>query len=250
MIDQARSLLDQVHARIAAIDEQTQQLIWERDGLVGVRDSLTTFVEQPGQESAVSPAGSPAPASQPGSARASGAGAARPVGTPTPAPAPRTPPRVSCPDCDAEVRPGGLGTHRRLKHGHRAAPKVTEHPCPDCDDVLPTSRGLSIHRRRMHGVLGERAAEAAKAQLTVVDEHPRPDPAVFPDAPASAYVEDGVLVIGDQAWTPEQWNGRDGRAYRAQRDYKRQANRRRSADNPRSAPPLELPPRVDQAVGE
>ena len=30
------------------------------------------------------------------------------------------PPRVNCPDCDAKVRPGGLGPHRRFRHGHRA----------------------------------------------------------------------------------------------------------------------------------
>ena len=209
--------------------------------------------------------GSPAPASRPRPVRSGAAAADRgsspagegtSAGTRRPARKPAkqrpaaslphgNPPRVTCPDCEAEVRPGGLGTHRRIKHGHRAEPKPSIHQCPECSEALPTSRGLAIHRRFKHGVLGKSATEAAKAvQPIVVDEALRPDPTVFPDAPRTAYVEDGVLVIGEQAWTPEQWNGRDGRQYRAQRAPKR------AERNPRTTPPLELPPRLDRASGE
>lgn len=278
MIDLAAELLNETGQQVEYHEREIARL-------QQLRASLEAFIEQPEQESlTAAPAasvGSPAPApseavrsgaasdpapaavpSPPGggspaiqqpvaadSAQRSGADPGMDaVSRSVPPPAStRKPPRVSCPDCDAEVRPGGLGAHRRIKHGHRAAPKSTAHQCPECSDTLPTSRGLSIHRRFKHDVRGRDARSAVKAvQPMVVDEALRPDPAIFPDAPASAYVEDGVLVIGDQGWTAEQWKGRDGRAYRAQRASKRP----RSAANPRSTPPLKLPPRLDQASGE
>jgi hypothetical protein len=49
----------------------------------------------------------------------------------------------------------------------------------------------------------------------------------FPDAPEGSWVSDeGWLVIGDEAFTEEGWNGNEGREYRAARNPA--AGRRRS----------------------
>ena len=118
----------------------------ELERLRQLRTSLSAFIDQPEQGSRRADpvrVGSPAPASTPTSPRSGAAPADRgsdPAGEETPAagglgdgpasPAaasskrrPARPMRVSCPDCDAEVRPGGLGPHRRFKHSHAATPK-------------------------------------------------------------------------------------------------------------------------------
>ncbi len=70
------------------------------------------------------PHGSGSPAIQPAGRGRDGGEAHRRGGRPASSVAASlphgSPPRVTCPECDAEVRPGGLGPHRRHRHGHRA----------------------------------------------------------------------------------------------------------------------------------
>lgn len=163
MIDLASELLSETGQQLEYHEREIARLQL-------LRESLEAFIEQPEQDGAraVAPAaprqGTPAPApapaavplppgdgspaiQQPGSARANGNGAARPVGTPTPA-------LVTCPECQAEVKRQGIGSHRRAAHGvlgravHPASPVMST--CPECQVEVKTV-GLGTHRRQKHG---------------------------------------------------------------------------------------------------
>lgn len=173
MIDLASELLSETGQQLEYHEREIARLQL-------LRESLEAFIDQPEQDSLpAGPAGgvgSPAPASseavrsgaasapapaavpsppgdgspaiqQPGSARANGNGAARPVGTPTPA-------LVTCPECEAQVKRQGIGSHRRAAHGvlgravRPASPVMST--CPDCQAEVKTV-GLGTHRRQKHG---------------------------------------------------------------------------------------------------
>ena len=138
MIDEARALLERVEGRTALLEAELRQL-------GELRASLLAFIEQPGQAEASGEApagvGSPVPASTPAAGQ----------GVPPTSPPPAT--SNGCPECSADIKPQGLGTHRRLKHGvvptpAAAAPELRE--CPECGDEVKAI-GLGTHRRLKHG---------------------------------------------------------------------------------------------------
>lgn len=63
--------------------------------------------------------------------------------------------RVHCPDCDWIGKPGGLGVHRRHRHGYKAGQVAGDSHgpinCPDCGESIAQKKNLARHRKVAHG---------------------------------------------------------------------------------------------------
>jgi hypothetical protein len=161
MIDYVRDLLERVEHRKRVIADTVARLGDEDEQLEAMRNSLVAFIEHPEQALEDGHAVStkpPAPESQPGSGRTDREGTpAGSEGNPTPASSRSIAGpdgKVECPDCHDRLKPQGIGTHRRVKHGltgrasRTPAPETTA--CPECGKEVKTG-GLGTHRRQKHG---------------------------------------------------------------------------------------------------
>lgn len=136
---------------------------------------------------------------------APGQGAAGAVGSPVPAFDPLT--LATCPDCGHPAKNvAGLAIHRGRAHPKK--PLVV-----DGDPTEPNGHDF----KREEEVKGRRGRQAVRYAAAALPDTAEP----FPDAPATSWVsEDGLLVIGDHAWSEAEWKGSDGRQWRANHSRK------------------------------
>ena len=153
----------------------------EIERLSALRAALEAFLAQPPGVGGVGAApvaageavelGLPPPPIDSAPARAETEAAASPLGGEPPP----TTASGQCPECGAQVKPQGLGTHRRVRHGvtgrngHAPAPATTR--CPECQKEVKTG-GLGTHRRQAHG-RGRRTTLVHPSTLPTAAADPR-----------------------------------------------------------------------------
>lgn len=132
----------------------------------------------------------------------------------------------------APAEPGAEGPAVWIEHDR--PPSMASRHFPDhlrprradarCAARLSVVRSVHVARLRTRARRGLRGAEVT-------------DRSAFPDAPPGSYVtEQGWLVVGDQAWTAEEWNSAIGLDYRRRfATGKRQVPRRYATDAEREA---------------
>ena len=127
-------------------------------------------------------------------------------------------PLIPCPECSDLVKPKGIGTHRRMKHGvtgrHTRLPGPAMAECPECRKEVKAG-GLGTHRRQAHG---------RGRQTVLVKPPPEPEPAesetvvrsTTPWQPRPEVVRSGPETIGGKerwlcARCPSFFNSEDAR---------------------------------------
>lgn len=179
-------MIDLARASIAEIDDRVTRIGNELDSLNALRAAWERYLaltESPGQARADGKAPARARRAPTAKAVASAPTSSARVGTPAPASPKPNAAEVAKPD--AEFR------------------------CPDCPRSFRTAGALGPHRAKTHGY----RANGRDARKPTVD-HPG-----FPGAPPGSRVEDGFLVIGEEAWTQSDWEGQMGGDFRRRKHY-------------------------------
>ena len=147
MIDHARAFVDLVDGRRTELREAIATASQELGQLDELVAPLRGFIDPPEREEGA-PNATPVPASR-------SADASSPPGGVTPA--------ITQPGSRAT----GQGSRRRPPSTSLAGPAAPASlPCPDCDFVARTVGGLGVHRRKRHGVAGATATTRERVQHT------------------------------------------------------------------------------------
>ena len=136
-----------VQDTIERAQERRHAIVRELVGLLN--ESAAEGADGTSPEAEQPTAGQGAPPASPSSATVPAA-----VSPPPGDGSPATSLTVVCPECQEQLKPQGIGTHRRIKHGvtGRAAsePARLMSACPECGKEVKTV-GMGTHRRQAHG---------------------------------------------------------------------------------------------------